>query len=148
MILFCFQINLIAAPLFVVTAQTFERAEGLEAVNAALDLVKKTIESHQGTFKIVMAVIFFRFLCSTKASLDLRSFDLNLGFIYLFYSLRCWSTTENYTKKIFCEPGSVTTDHGHVTIISFAVLSQCYYLNCSRKWLLILMRRKSRREWN
>uniref|UniRef100_A0A0M3HNB7 Eukaryotic translation initiation factor 2 subunit 1 n=1 Tax=Ascaris lumbricoides TaxID=6252 RepID=A0A0M3HNB7_ASCLU len=48
-------INLIAAPLFVVTTQTLERSEGLEAVNNALDVIKNTIESHQGTFKIVMA---------------------------------------------------------------------------------------------
>ncbi|KHN87144.1 Eukaryotic translation initiation factor 2 subunit 1 [Toxocara canis] len=49
------KINLIAAPLFVVTTQTLERSEGLEAVNSALDVIKNTIESHQGTFKVVMA---------------------------------------------------------------------------------------------
>ncbi|VDD90939.1 unnamed protein product [Enterobius vermicularis] len=49
------KINLIAAPLFVVTAQTLERTEGLEAVNVALDVIKTTIESHQGSFKIVTA---------------------------------------------------------------------------------------------
>lgn len=50
------QINLIAAPLFVVTAQTMERVEGIEAVNNALEVIKKSIESFGGTFKTVMAV--------------------------------------------------------------------------------------------
>ncbi|VBB32162.1 unnamed protein product [Acanthocheilonema viteae] len=49
------KINLIAAPLFVVTTQTLERSEGLEAINKALTLIKNTIESYQGSFKIVMA---------------------------------------------------------------------------------------------
>ncbi|VDN54012.1 unnamed protein product [Dracunculus medinensis] len=48
------KINLIAAPLFVVTTQTMERADGLYAVNKALDMIKTTIESYQGIFKIVM----------------------------------------------------------------------------------------------
>ncbi|OZC07781.1 SPFH/Band 7/PHB domain protein [Onchocerca flexuosa] len=49
------KINLIAAPLFVVTTQTLEKSEGLEAINKALDLIRKTIESYQGTFKTIMA---------------------------------------------------------------------------------------------
>uniref|UniRef100_A0A0N5AAJ8 Eukaryotic translation initiation factor 2 subunit 1 n=1 Tax=Syphacia muris TaxID=451379 RepID=A0A0N5AAJ8_9BILA len=49
------KINLIAAPLFVVTAQTLERSEGLAAVNAALDVIKTTIEAHKGTFNVVTA---------------------------------------------------------------------------------------------
>uniref|UniRef100_A0A914DYT0 Eukaryotic translation initiation factor 2 subunit 1 n=1 Tax=Acrobeloides nanus TaxID=290746 RepID=A0A914DYT0_9BILA len=49
------KINLIAAPLFVVTAQTMERTEGMEAVNTALEAIKTTIESFKGTFKTVMA---------------------------------------------------------------------------------------------
>lgn len=48
------KINLIAAPLFVVTTQTLERSEGLEAVNKALDVIKETIESYQGVIKIIM----------------------------------------------------------------------------------------------
>lgn len=55
-LLFYLQINLIAAPLFVVTTQTLERSEGLEAVDNALNLIRKTIESRQGSFKVVMAV--------------------------------------------------------------------------------------------
>jgi len=49
------KINLIAAPLFVVTTQTLERTEGLAAVNSALDKVKETIEGFGGTFKMVVA---------------------------------------------------------------------------------------------
>lgn len=52
------KINLIAAPLFVVTTQTMERADGLYAVNKALDMIKTTIESYQGIFKIVMPVSY------------------------------------------------------------------------------------------
>ena len=47
-----FQINLIAAPLFVVTTNTMEREEGLAAVNAALDVVRQTIEKNGGKFDI------------------------------------------------------------------------------------------------
>lgn len=50
------KINLIAAPLFVVTAQTMDREEGLEAVNFALDKIKVSIEGSGGSFKFVMAV--------------------------------------------------------------------------------------------
>ncbi|TKR93419.1 hypothetical protein L596_007880 [Steinernema carpocapsae] len=49
------EIKLIAAPLFVVTTQTMERTEGLDAVNNALQCIKEKIESFGGTFKIVMA---------------------------------------------------------------------------------------------
>lgn len=49
------KVHLIAAPLFVVTAQTMNREEGIEAVEKALDAIRTTIESHQGTFKTVMA---------------------------------------------------------------------------------------------
>ncbi|MFH4978566.1 hypothetical protein AB6A40_005275 [Gnathostoma spinigerum] len=48
------KINLIAAPLFVVTTQTLERQEGLDAIHNALNVVQSTIESYQGTFKVVM----------------------------------------------------------------------------------------------
>ncbi|CAD5207990.1 unnamed protein product [Bursaphelenchus xylophilus] len=48
------KINLIAAPLFVVTAQTTDREEGMEAVNNALDKIKQSIEASGGTFKFVM----------------------------------------------------------------------------------------------
>ncbi|KAK6040398.1 hypothetical protein COOONC_22097, partial [Cooperia oncophora] len=47
-----FQINLIAAPHFVVTTQTLDREHGLTAVNAALDVVKQTIEKYGGKFSI------------------------------------------------------------------------------------------------
>ena len=45
-------VNLIAAPLFVVTTNTMEREEGLAAVNAALDVVRQTIEKNGGKFDI------------------------------------------------------------------------------------------------
>ncbi|CAJ0577659.1 unnamed protein product, partial [Mesorhabditis spiculigera] len=46
------KINLIAAPLFVVTASSMEKDEGLAAVQNALDVIGKTIESHGGKFNI------------------------------------------------------------------------------------------------
>jgi translation initiation factor 2 subunit 1 len=49
------KINLIAAPLFVVTAQTMERTEGIDAVNKALEVIRKSIESFGGTFRTIMA---------------------------------------------------------------------------------------------
>ncbi|KAI6225061.1 Eukaryotic translation initiation factor 2 subunit 1 [Aphelenchoides fujianensis] len=48
------KIHLIAAPLFVVTAQTMDRTEGIDSVNKALDCIKESIEGAGGTFKIVM----------------------------------------------------------------------------------------------
>ncbi|KAI6203804.1 Eukaryotic translation initiation factor 2 subunit 1 [Aphelenchoides besseyi] len=48
------KIHLIAAPLFVVTAQTMDRNDGIESVNKALDCIKNSIESAGGTFKIQM----------------------------------------------------------------------------------------------
>ena len=49
------QINLIAAPLFVITAQTMEREEGIKKVENALNEIKSKIESYHGSFKIIMA---------------------------------------------------------------------------------------------
>uniref|UniRef100_A0A0K0G0U2 Eukaryotic translation initiation factor 2 subunit 1 n=1 Tax=Strongyloides venezuelensis TaxID=75913 RepID=A0A0K0G0U2_STRVS len=49
------KINLIAAPSFVVTCQTLDKEDGLNAVNACLEAIKKKIEEMQGTFKLVMA---------------------------------------------------------------------------------------------
>ncbi|KAJ1346619.1 Eukaryotic translation initiation factor 2 subunit 1 [Parelaphostrongylus tenuis] len=46
------KINLIAAPHFVVTTQTLDREHGLSAVNAALNVVKETIEKYGGKFSI------------------------------------------------------------------------------------------------
>ncbi|KJH43622.1 S1 RNA binding domain protein [Dictyocaulus viviparus] len=46
------KINLIAAPHFVVTTQTLNREYGLTAVNAALNVVKETIEKYGGKFSI------------------------------------------------------------------------------------------------
>uniref|UniRef100_A0A183CDF8 Eukaryotic translation initiation factor 2 subunit 1 n=1 Tax=Globodera pallida TaxID=36090 RepID=A0A183CDF8_GLOPA len=48
------KINLIAAPLFVVTTQTMDREGGFEAVNKALDAIKECIESYQGSFKVIV----------------------------------------------------------------------------------------------
>jgi len=47
------KIHLIAAPLFVVTAQTMERAEGIELVNNALESIRTSIEAAGGEFKVV-----------------------------------------------------------------------------------------------
>lgn len=48
------KINLIAAPLFVITAQTMERVEGIEAVNKALEAIKASIENSKGSFKVML----------------------------------------------------------------------------------------------
>ncbi|KAI6174847.1 Eukaryotic translation initiation factor 2 subunit 1 [Aphelenchoides bicaudatus] len=48
------KIQLIAAPSFVVTAQTMERVEGVESVNKALEAIRESIEGSGGTFKVVM----------------------------------------------------------------------------------------------
>uniref|UniRef100_A0A7E4UZI5 Eukaryotic translation initiation factor 2 subunit 1 n=1 Tax=Panagrellus redivivus TaxID=6233 RepID=A0A7E4UZI5_PANRE len=48
------KINLIAAPLFVITVQTMERDEGIEKVKIALEAIKQKIESFGGTFHIVL----------------------------------------------------------------------------------------------
>uniref|UniRef100_A0A914LF06 Eukaryotic translation initiation factor 2 subunit 1 n=1 Tax=Meloidogyne incognita TaxID=6306 RepID=A0A914LF06_MELIC len=49
------KINLIAAPLFVVTTQTMDREGGFKAVQDALDAIKTTIETYEGSFRIIMA---------------------------------------------------------------------------------------------
>ncbi|KRZ75477.1 Eukaryotic translation initiation factor 2 subunit 1, partial [Trichinella papuae] len=49
------KINLIAPPLYVVTTSTFERAEGLAAVNATLERIRESIESNNGRFRIILA---------------------------------------------------------------------------------------------
>lgn len=46
------KINLIAPPAYVVTTQTLERAEGLAAVNTALQNIKDSIEGAHGSFRI------------------------------------------------------------------------------------------------
>ncbi|KAH3849390.1 hypothetical protein DPMN_091790, partial [Dreissena polymorpha] len=46
------KINLIAPPLYVVTTQTLERADGLVALNKALDAIKASIEEAGGMFNI------------------------------------------------------------------------------------------------
>jgi len=48
------KINLIAAPLFVITTQTLERTEGLAAVSTALERIKDKIEAAGGSFKSIM----------------------------------------------------------------------------------------------
>ena len=48
------KINLIAAPLFVVTSQTMDRTEGIEAVNRALEAINKSIVESKGKFHVVM----------------------------------------------------------------------------------------------
>ena len=50
------QVNLIAPPLFVVTTQTLERAEGIAKMNEAIEKIKLVIEERGGTFTMNMAV--------------------------------------------------------------------------------------------
>uniref|UniRef100_A0AC35TRI5 Eukaryotic translation initiation factor 2 subunit 1 n=1 Tax=Rhabditophanes sp. KR3021 TaxID=114890 RepID=A0AC35TRI5_9BILA len=52
---FNIEINLIAAPSFVVTCQTMDKEEGLAAINRCLDAIKTKIEEFKGAFKLVMA---------------------------------------------------------------------------------------------
>ncbi|KRY71300.1 Eukaryotic translation initiation factor 2 subunit 1 [Trichinella pseudospiralis] len=52
------KINLIAPPLYVVTTSTFERTEGLAAVNATLERIRESIESNNGRFRTILAVKF------------------------------------------------------------------------------------------
>ncbi|XP_064605267.1 eukaryotic translation initiation factor 2 subunit 1-like [Liolophura sinensis] len=46
------KINLIAPPLYVMTTQTLERADGLAALNTAIEKIKEAIEGMGGIFKI------------------------------------------------------------------------------------------------
>jgi len=50
------QINLIAPPLYVITTNTLERADGLTKLNEILEQIKKVIESNGGVFTVKMAV--------------------------------------------------------------------------------------------
>ena len=50
------QINLIAPPLYVITTNTLERADGLTKLNEVLEKIKKVIEANGGVFTIKMAV--------------------------------------------------------------------------------------------
>ncbi|CAD7089049.1 unnamed protein product [Hermetia illucens] len=49
------KINLIAPPLYVMTTSTPEKADGLKALEIAIEKIKKTIQSFNGEFKIQMA---------------------------------------------------------------------------------------------
>ncbi|KAA0187793.1 Eukaryotic translation initiation factor [Fasciolopsis buskii] len=49
------RINLIAPPLYVLTAQTMEWSDGVEHLNRVLETIKQSIESQGGTFKIEQA---------------------------------------------------------------------------------------------
>jgi translation initiation factor 2 subunit 1 len=48
------KINLIAPPLYVVTATCLDSNEGLKALKNVIDRIKQGIESHRGIFKIKM----------------------------------------------------------------------------------------------
>jgi len=48
------EIKLIAAPTFIVSADTMERVEGIESVNTALEAIRMSIETSGGTFKLVI----------------------------------------------------------------------------------------------
>ncbi len=54
-----FQINLIAPPLYVMTTQTLERAEGLAKLNGALSKIKDLIEDAGGVFNVKQVVSGF-----------------------------------------------------------------------------------------
>jgi translation initiation factor 2 subunit 1 len=69
------KINLIAAPLFVITAQTMEREEGIAKVEKALDDIKSKIESYHGSFKIVMAPKIVTDLEDEERRLELEEDD-------------------------------------------------------------------------
>jgi len=49
------KINLIAPPLYVMTTQTLERAEGVAKINSANQKIKATIEEAAGVFNVQMA---------------------------------------------------------------------------------------------
>ncbi|ETN66254.1 eukaryotic translation initiation factor [Anopheles darlingi] len=49
------KINLIAPPLYVMTTSTPEKADGLKALEAAIEKIKETIEGLGGVFKVQMA---------------------------------------------------------------------------------------------
>jgi translation initiation factor 2 subunit 1 len=49
-----FQINLIAPPLYVVTATCLDRNEGLTALTNVIEKIKQGIEKYRGIFKIKM----------------------------------------------------------------------------------------------
>jgi len=53
------QINLIAPPLYVITTNTLERADGLTKLNEVLEKIKKVIEANGGVFTVKMAVCCF-----------------------------------------------------------------------------------------
>ncbi|XP_058824060.1 eukaryotic translation initiation factor 2 subunit 1-like [Topomyia yanbarensis] len=49
------KINLIAPPLYVMTTSTPEKADGLKALETAIEVIKETIENLGGVFKVQMA---------------------------------------------------------------------------------------------
>lgn len=49
-----FKINLIAPPLYVVTATCLDRDEGLQALRNVIEKIKQGIERYRGIFKIKM----------------------------------------------------------------------------------------------
>ena len=53
---FLLQINLIAPPLYVVITQTFERTDGIAALNKAIDAIKDSIENAGGMFNTCLQV--------------------------------------------------------------------------------------------
>jgi translation initiation factor 2 subunit 1 len=48
------KINLIAPPLYVVTATCLDRNEGLEALKKVIEKIKQGIEKYRGIFKVKM----------------------------------------------------------------------------------------------
>ncbi len=54
LVVFSPQINLIAPPLYVVTATCLDREEGLQALRNVIEKIKQGIEHYRGIFKIKM----------------------------------------------------------------------------------------------
>lgn len=53
---FVFQINLIAAPLYVITTTTLDRDDGLKGLTNAVDAIRTTIKKYKGDFNEKAAV--------------------------------------------------------------------------------------------
>ena len=60
--IFFFQINLIAAPLYVITTTTLDRDEGLKILTNAVDAIRTTIQKFGGEFTEKAAVSLLEFL--------------------------------------------------------------------------------------
>ena len=62
-LILCFQINLIAPPLYVVTTTTLDRDGALESLARVIAAVKESIEKSTGNFLVKMEVITKHICC-------------------------------------------------------------------------------------